>query len=95
MDTTKWKSIAVRIEDYKLLRGLCKSKFRAPAGMISKLVHEYIEYQAKKNKVKVENYKKELMKRMQKATLPVLKRQYISLSNSAQLAVAVVVIHKV
>tara|TARA_R100000697_G_scaffold23148_1_gene30807 strand:- start:480 stop:716 length:237 start_codon:yes stop_codon:yes gene_type:complete len=61
MDTTKWKSIAVRIEDYKLLRGLCKSKFRAPAGMISKLVHEYIEYQAKKNKVKVENYKKELM----------------------------------
>ena len=60
MDTTKWKSIAVRIEDYKLLRGLCKSKFRAPAGMISKLVHEYIEYQAKKNKVKVENYKKRI-----------------------------------
>jgi len=29
--------------------------------MISKLVHEYIEYQAKKNKVKVENYKKQLM----------------------------------
>ena len=35
MDTNKWKSIAVRIEDYNLLKGICKEKFRAPGAMIS------------------------------------------------------------
>ena len=40
MDINKWKSVAVKIDDYKLLKGMCKEKFRAPAGMISKLVND-------------------------------------------------------
>ena len=42
MDTNKWKSIAVRIEDYNLLKGICKEKFRAPGAMISKLIDNQI-----------------------------------------------------
>ena len=61
MDTTRWKSVAVRAEDYFLLKGLCEEKFRAPGSMISKLVHEYVEFQAKKNKLDVSKYKKKLM----------------------------------
>ena len=61
MDTTRWKSVAVRAEDYFLLKGLCKEKFRAPGTMISKLVHEYVEFQAKKNKLDVNQYKKKLI----------------------------------
>ena len=61
MDTTRWKSVAVRAEDYFLLKGLCEEKFRAPGSMISKLVHEYVEFQAKKNKLDVNQYKKKLM----------------------------------
>jgi hypothetical protein len=61
MDTTRWKSVAVRAEDYFLLKGLCKEKFRAPGTMISKLVHEYVEFQAKKNKLDIDQYKKKLM----------------------------------
>ena len=61
MDTTRWKSVAVRAEDYFLLKGLCKEKFRAPGTMISKLVHEYVEFQAKKNKLDINQYKEKLM----------------------------------
>ena len=48
MDISKWKSVAVKIEDYRLLKGMCKEKFRAPAGMISKLVDDYIKFVLKK-----------------------------------------------
>ena len=54
MDISKWKSVAVKIEDYKLLKGMCKEKFRAPAGMISKLVDDYIKFRAKKDGISVE-----------------------------------------
>ena len=52
MDISKWKSVAIRIEDYKILKSLCGKKFRAPASMISKLVHDYCKFQATKEKVK-------------------------------------------
>lgn len=61
MDTNKWKSIAVRIEDYNLLKGICKEKFRAPGAMISKLIDNHINYEAKKNKVTPEVMKKKFM----------------------------------
>tara|TARA_R110000751_G_scaffold115065_2_gene214459 strand:+ start:1256 stop:1450 length:195 start_codon:yes stop_codon:yes gene_type:complete len=61
MDINKWKSIAVRKEDYLLLKGLCKDKFRAPGAMMSKIVNDYIAFQAKKNKMTLENYKKKLL----------------------------------
>ena len=48
MDINKFKSVAVRKPDYQLLKGLCTAKFRSPASMISKLVNNYVEYQAKK-----------------------------------------------
>jgi hypothetical protein len=50
MDIDKFKSVAVRKPDYELLRGLCNEKFRSPASMISKLVNDYVEFQAKKKK---------------------------------------------
>jgi|TARA_R110002020_G_scaffold165850_1_gene353647 hypothetical protein len=61
MDITKWKSVAVRIEDYHLLKGLCDLKYRAPAAMIGKLLNDYINYVAEKDKIKPEALKKKLM----------------------------------
>jgi len=51
MDINTWKSVAVRKTDYDILKGLCKDKFRAPASMISKLIHDYVEYLAKREKI--------------------------------------------
>jgi len=45
-----------------LLQGLCTEKFRSPASMISKLVNEYVGYQAKKKNMSVEAYKKQILK---------------------------------
>jgi len=61
MDINKWKSVAINIKDYKILKGLCKEKFRAPGAMISKLLNDYIEHQAKKNKTTVEHFRKKLL----------------------------------
>lgn len=61
MDINKWKSIAVRKKDYILLKGICAEKFRAPGAMISKLIHNHILYEAKKQKVTPEVMEKKLM----------------------------------
>jgi len=61
MDINKWKSVAINIKDYKILKGLCKNKFRAPGAMISKILQGYIEYQAKKNKISVDSFRKKLL----------------------------------
>jgi hypothetical protein len=61
MDINKFKSVAVRKPDYDLLQGLCNAKFRSPASMISKLVNEYCEFQAGKNKMTVESYKQKIL----------------------------------
>lgn len=61
MDINKWKSVAVKIDDYKLLKGMCKEKFRAPAGMISKLVNDYMKHIAKKEGISVEALKKKYL----------------------------------
>ena len=61
MDINKWKSVAVRIKDYKILKAISKSKFRAPASMISKLVDDYVSFQANKEKTTKENYVKKLL----------------------------------
>ena len=62
MDINKFKSVAVRKPDYDVLQGLCNQKFRSPASMISKLVNEYVEYQAMKNKFTIPEYKKLILK---------------------------------
>jgi hypothetical protein len=61
MDINKWKSVAVRIKDYQILKAISKNKFRAPASMISKLVDDYVEFQAKKNKVSKDAFVKKLL----------------------------------
>ena len=42
-------------------KGICKEKFRAPGAMISKLIDNHINYEAKKNKVTPEVMKKKFM----------------------------------
>lgn len=61
MDINKWKSVAVRKDDYEVLKAISKNKFRAPASMISKLVNDYVVYQAKKEKTSPDNYRKKLL----------------------------------
>jgi len=61
MDINKWKSVAIPATDYKILKSLCKSKFRAPGAMVSKLLNDYVEHQAKKNKTTVESFRKKLL----------------------------------
>tara|TARA_R110000737_G_scaffold82717_2_gene115097 strand:+ start:278 stop:505 length:228 start_codon:yes stop_codon:yes gene_type:complete len=62
MDVDKWKSVAVNKQDYTLLKAICKNKFRAPGAMISKLINNHIEYEAKKTKTTVEEVKEKLLK---------------------------------
>jgi len=61
MDIDKFKSVAVRKPDYELLKGLCNEKFRSPASMISKLVNDYAEFQAKKKNITLEKYVREVL----------------------------------
>ena len=61
MDLNRWKSVAVKKEDYSLLKKICEDKYRAPGAMVSKLLNDYIEHQAKKNKITVENFRKKLL----------------------------------
>ena len=61
MDINRWRSGAIAKEDYSLLKGLCKNKFRAPGAMISKLVNDYVAFLAKKEKVPVDTMRKKLL----------------------------------
>jgi len=61
MDLNRWKSVAVKKEDYLLLKKICEDKYRAPGAMISKLIHNHIEYEAKKQKVSVDSLRKKLL----------------------------------
>jgi predicted DNA binding CopG/RHH family protein len=63
MDIGKWKSVAVKKEIHTLLIALCNEKERNPARMISKLVKEYTEYQAKKKGMSYDKYISQLMKK--------------------------------
>ena len=61
MDVNKWKSVAIKKEDYLILKGMCIEKFRAPGAMISKILNDYVGHQAKKNKMSPEAFKKKLL----------------------------------
>ena len=61
MDISKWKSVAIKIEDYDLLKAICDKKYRAPNAMISKLLNDYCDFQAGKLKITVETFKKKLL----------------------------------
>ena len=61
MDINKFKSVAVRKPDYDILKALCDVKFRSPAAMISKMLHEYVDIRAKKTKQPKDKYLKTLV----------------------------------
>ena len=63
MDINKWKSVAVKKETHTLLTALCTIKERNPARMISKLVNDYVEFQAKKQNKSVEKYRKKFIEK--------------------------------
>ena len=63
MDIDKWKSVAVKKDTHTLLTALCNEKERNPARMISKLVKDYAEFQAKKKGMPVEKYISTLLKK--------------------------------
>tara|TARA_Y100001937_G_scaffold121778_1_gene181086 strand:+ start:3907 stop:4107 length:201 start_codon:yes stop_codon:yes gene_type:complete len=61
MDAKKWKSIAVRSEDLELIKALAKMKHRTPNLFLIKLVHEYVDFQSKKEKLSVDKYKEKVL----------------------------------
>ena len=61
MDINKWKSVAIPANDYKMLKTLCKSKFRAPGAMISKLLNDYVDHQARKLKIPNATFRTKLL----------------------------------
>ena len=61
MDINKWKSVAIKKYDYDLLKGLCKEKFRAPGAMISKWLSDYVDHQARKNKIPNATFRTKLL----------------------------------
>jgi len=69
MDINKWKSVAVKKDTHTLLTALCNEKERNPARMISKLVKDYAEFQAKKKNISVDKYISNLLKQQVVQTL--------------------------
>lgn len=42
MDTTRWKSVAVRVEDYNKLKLLCEKTYRSPGSMLGYLLNLHV-----------------------------------------------------
>ena len=61
MDITKWKSCAVDIESYILIRVMGKAGFRRPGSMIAKLVDEEVKKIAKKEGKSYQSMKENLL----------------------------------
>jgi hypothetical protein len=66
MDINKWKSVAVKKETHTNLTALCNEKERNPARMISKLVNDYITFQAEKKGISKDKYMNQLISKMKK-----------------------------
>ena len=60
MDINKWKSCAVDIESYTIIRAMGSNGFRRPGNMIAKLVDEEIKKIAKKEGVPYAKMKENL-----------------------------------
>tara|TARA_R110000796_G_scaffold215921_1_gene331978 strand:- start:228 stop:452 length:225 start_codon:yes stop_codon:yes gene_type:complete len=61
MDINKWKSCAVDIDSYTLIRAMGKQGFRRPGSMIAKLVDDEIKKIAKKESKSYEQMKEILL----------------------------------
>jgi hypothetical protein len=62
MDINKWKSCAVDIDSYCIIRAMGKEGFRRPGNMIAKLVDDEIKKIAKKEGKSVEAMRENLLK---------------------------------
>lgn len=61
MDINKWKSIAVRIDDYKILKALGVKDERRPVELIAIMTRKEVERRAKVKNMSVNAYLKKLM----------------------------------
>ena len=61
MDISKWKSCAVDIESYTIIRAMGQNGFRRPGNMIAKLVDEEIKKIAKKEGLPYAKMKENLL----------------------------------
>ncbi len=61
MDINKWKSCAVDIESYTIIRAMGKNGFRRPGSMIAKLVDDEVKKIAKKQGKPYESMKQNLL----------------------------------
>tara|TARA_R100001163_G_scaffold45597_1_gene34271 strand:+ start:520 stop:735 length:216 start_codon:yes stop_codon:yes gene_type:complete len=61
MDINKWKSCAVDIESYTIIRAMGSNGFRRPGNMIAKLVDEEIKKIAKKEGLPYAKMKENLL----------------------------------
>ena len=61
MDINKWKSCAVDIESYTIIRAMGKAGFRRPGSMIAKLVDEELKKIAKKEGKSYQKMKENLL----------------------------------
>ena len=61
MDINKWKSCAVDIESYTIIRAMGKAGFRRPGSMIAKLVDEEVKKIAKKEGKSYQSMKENLL----------------------------------
>ena len=61
MDITKWKSVAVDIETFTIVKALGKHGFRGPGAMIAKLVDSELKKEAKKQGVSPDAFRAKLL----------------------------------
>ena len=61
MDISKWKSCAVDIDSYCIIRAMGKNGFRRPGSMIAKLVDEEIKKIARKEGKSYQSMKENLL----------------------------------
>ena len=50
MDINKWKSVAIDVDTYSIVKAMGKQGFRGPGAMIAKLVDSEVKKLAKKYK---------------------------------------------
>lgn len=61
MDITKWKSVAVDIETFTIVKALGKHGFRGPGAMIAKLVDSELKKVAKKQGISPDAFRAKLL----------------------------------
>ena len=66
MNIDKWKSCAVDIESYTIIRAMGKAGFRRPGSMIAKLVDDEVRKIAKKEGKSYQSMKENLLSKGQK-----------------------------